>query len=401
MGEFIAFVIGWNMVLEYLIGTAAGACAISASIDALFGGTINSSVKKAFGTFVGHVPDFLAAFITVIMTAILITGVKKSVFFNNVLNIINFGVWLFIICASLFYLDFDNWTKHGGFLPFGWSGMLSGAATCFYAFIGFDIIATTGEEAENPQRSIPTAIITSLLIALTAYITSSFIVTLMVPYDKINIDSALVEMFAYVGNDKCKTIVAIGSLAGLTVSMLGSMFPMPRVVYAMAKDGLIFRELAYISPFTNTPMKATCILGGFTAFVAFIMSLEVLVEMMSIGTLMAYTLVSTCVLLLRYQPTRSNLVDLLPEQIRSACPTPIKEVPHTVTNAPQFDPIISTHQQRFHARLSNRYDSSESDETDPNCYRQESKDDEFLVPGNAGFHYGSVPYHHGGSSGRR
>ncbi|CAG2106245.1 unnamed protein product [Medioppia subpectinata] len=408
VGEFIAFVIGWNMVLEYLIGTAAGSAAISACIDALYGGAIHHTMKQTFGTFVGHTPDLMAAVITILMTILLATGVKKSLMFNNVLNLVNFGVWIIIVCSSVFYIDFDNWTEHGGFAPFGWSGMLNGAATCFYAFIGFDIIATTGEEAENPQRSIPTAIITSLVIALTAYTTSGLIITLMVPYDQIDPDSAMVEMFAQNGANNLKMIVAIGALAGLLVSMLGSMFPMPRVVYAMAKDGLVFRELAQISSLTNTPLKATLILGAFTAFIAFIMSLEVLVEMMSIGTLMAYTLVSTCVLLLRYQPSRTNLVDLLPQSIRSACPTPIKEVSPqvqcsapSVPSAPQFTPFITNKEQRIHTKRTNRCDSSESDETDPNCFRQESKDDEFLVPGNAGFHYGSVPYQHGGSSGRR
>lgn len=335
------------------------------------------------------------------MTGILVAGVKKSLLFNNLLNMVNFIVWVFIVFASLFYIDFDNWANHGGFMPYGWSGVLNGAANCFYAYIGFDIIATTGEEAEQPQRSIPTAIVSSLLIAVTAYISSSLITTLMVPYDQVNADSALVEAFAAVGADRCKMVVAVGALAGLIVSMLGSMFPMPRIVYAMAKDGLVFRELDQVWPLTGTPVKATCLLGAGTAFVAFIMSLEVLVEMMSIGTLMAYTLVSTCVLLLRYQPTRTNLVDLLPEAIRSACPTPIKEVPPPImSNAPQFTPFISTQEQRSHTKRTNRCDSSESDETDPNCFRQESKDDDFLVPGAGGF-YGSVPYQHGGSSGKR
>lgn len=135
-------------------------------------GSIHRWAESIFGRVVGHVPDLLAALITVFMTFLLAAGVKKSLYFNNVLNVVNFCVWFFIVAASLFYIDFDNWTQHGGFTPFGWSGVLNGAATCFYAFIGFDIIATTGEEAENPQKSIPTAIVSSLVIALVAYISS-------------------------------------------------------------------------------------------------------------------------------------------------------------------------------------------------------------------------------------
>ncbi|KAF8770416.1 putative cationic amino acid transporter like protein [Argiope bruennichi] len=327
VGEFIAFVIGWNMVLEYLIGTAAGACAISACVDAISGGAISTAIRNGVGTLVGHTPDFLAVLITFFMTLLMVAGVKKSLLFTNIMNAVNFSVWIFIMTAGLFYVDTSNWSDHGGFLPFGWSGVLSGAATCFYAFIGFDIIATTGEEAKNPKWSIPMAVIISLVIVLTAYITSSMMLTLIVPYDQIDFSSALVEMFAQRGAYKCKYIVAVGALAGLTVSMFGSMFPMPRIVYAMAKDGLIFRSLGAVWPFTGTPAKATCLLGIATAVVSLVMSLDVLVEMMSIGTLMAYTLVSTCVLLLRYQPPRTTLVQLLPESIRSACPTPSKENP--------------------------------------------------------------------------
>lgn len=155
-----------------MIGTAAGAAAISACIDVMYEGAIHRWMKSLFGTFVGHVPDLFAAFITILMTILLASGVKKSLMFNNVLNCVNLVVWSFIVVVSLFYIDFSNWSDHGGFAPFGWSGVLNGAATCFYAFIGFDIIATTGEEAMNPQRSIPTAIVSSLAIALTAYTSS-------------------------------------------------------------------------------------------------------------------------------------------------------------------------------------------------------------------------------------
>lgn len=164
----------------------------------------------------------------------------------------------------------------------------------------------------------------------------------------------------------------------------------------------MFEELSKVSPMTNTPVKATLIFGGLTAFISLVMSLEVLVEMMSIGTLMAYTLVSACVLLLRYQPTKTNLVELLPQSIRSACPTPSKETaPPISSNAPQFVPYVSRQQEYTSSKRTNHFESSDSDDTDPNWSRQGSKDDEYLVPGNAGLQYGSVPYQHGGSSSRR
>ncbi|XP_023232299.1 probable cationic amino acid transporter [Centruroides sculpturatus] len=356
VGEFIAFVIGWNMILEYLIGTAAGACAISACIDSMVDGAIGKTIRDSLGTFIGHTPDVLAAVITVLMTILMVAGVKKSLLFNNVLNAVNLAVWVFIIVAGLFYVDGRNWSQHGGFLPYGWSGVLAGAATCFYAFIGFDIIATTGEEAENPKWSIPTAIILSLIIVLTAYISSSLMITLVLPYDQIDAESALVQMFDARGATKSKYVVAVGALAGLVVSMFGSMFPMPRVVYAMAKDGLIFRSLARVWPVTGTPASATCFLGAATSFVSLIVGLDVLVEMMSIGTLMAYTLVSTCVLILRYQPRKTTLVELLPESIRSACPTPSKEVP---------DSILTAGTTTVRAKRTNRVESSDSDESPP------------------------------------
>ncbi|XP_057330725.1 probable cationic amino acid transporter [Microplitis mediator] len=331
VGELIAFIIGWNMVLEYLIGTSACACALSACLDALVDGAVSSAIANSVGTFFGRPPDFTAFVITLLMMVLLVAGVRKSLVFTNVLNAINLAAWVFIMTAGMFYVDSNNWSEHKGFLPYGWSGVFTGAATCFYAFIGFDIIATTGEEATNPKRSIPLAIVTSLLIILTAYVTSSMVLTLIIPYDQVDQDSALVDMFGQVGAYKCKYIVALGAVAGLTVSMFGSMFPMPRIVYAMAQDGLIFRTFSQLLPLTGTPALATLTSGVAAAFVALLIQLDVLVEMMSIGTLLAYTLVSTCVLILRYQPHSTNLIELLPQSLRTPCRSPPKE---TQSNAP-------------------------------------------------------------------
>ncbi|XP_017780061.1 PREDICTED: probable cationic amino acid transporter [Nicrophorus vespilloides] len=405
VGEFIAFVIGWNMILEYLIGTSACACALSACFDALADGAISATIANTFGSIFGRPPDFLAFVITLLMMLLLVAGVKKSLIFNNVLNAINFSVWIFVMSAGLFYVKYDNWSQHQGFLPFGWSGVFTGAATCFYAFIGFDIIATTGEEATNPKKSIPLAIVSSLVIILIAYVTSSMMLTLIVPYNEVSEDSALVNMFGQVGAYKCKYIVAVGALAGLTVSMFGSMFPMPRIVYAMASDGLILKMFAQVWPSTGTPALATFISGLAAATAALFIKLEILVEMMSIGTLLAYTLVSTCVLILRYQPHSTNLVELLPQSLR----TPIKGSPskdivgHTpngqmygtklhpdtlkqaldVTQmpAPSPSPLPQQPTQRVMVRRVTR-SSPDSDDTYPGDEQEEEfsmRDDQFLV----------------------
>ncbi|XP_033642071.1 probable cationic amino acid transporter [Asterias rubens] len=304
VGEFSAFVIGWNLILEYLIGTAAGASALSSCLDSLFTNKISEFMMDHVGGFGIHTetyPDLVAMVIAIIMTLIVTAGVKKSVTFNNILNVVNLVVWVFMIAGGLFFLNGSNWSEDG-FLPFGFSGVMTGAATCFYAFIGFDIIATTGEEAQNPTKSIPLAIMLSLVICLTGYVSVSFILTLAVPYYDIGKEAPLMDMFVQNHAEAGKYIVAIGSIAGLTVSLLGSLFPMPRIIYAMSTDGLLFRFLSRVNKITQTPAVATVIGGFLAAILALMVSLADLIEMMSIGTLLAYTLVSMCVLILRYQP---------------------------------------------------------------------------------------------------
>ena len=301
VGEFVAFIIGWNMILEYIIGTASCACALSACIDIISNGAVSNITTAWKGELWNAPPDVLAMGITIVMMFIFFEGVKRSVVFNNVLNVINLASWIIIVGIGSWFIKKENWDD---FMPFGFSGVLKGASTCFYAFIGFDIIATTGEEAKNPRKSMPIAIIVSLVIVMFAYISCSAILTLMVNYKELNEKAALVQVWGNIGFPSVEWLVSIGAIAALTASMFGSMFPMPRIAYAMAKDGLIFKRFARVNN-RGVPHLANLILGLISAVCALVFTLEVLVEMMSIGTLLAYTLVDACVLILRYQPPQN------------------------------------------------------------------------------------------------
>ncbi|KAI8129141.1 hypothetical protein FF38_00580 [Lucilia cuprina] len=314
IGEFVAFTIGWNMILEYIIGTASVARGFSGYFDSLIDRNMSKALAEAVPInvgFLGDYPDFLAFGLILILTGLLAFGVKESSFLNNIFTTVNMLTILIVIIAGSIYADSSNWSipqdkvpegfGTGGFMPFGVAGVMAGAAKCFFGFVGFDGIATTGEEAINPKRNIPLAIIISLIIVFLAYFGVSTVLTLMVPYFEQDRNAPFPAAFDAVGLISVKWIVTGGAIFALCTCLLGAMFPLPRVLYAMGSDGILFKKLSNVNDYSKTPLIATIISGLFAATMALIFDLDQLIDMMSIGTLMAYSIVAICVLVLRYE----------------------------------------------------------------------------------------------------
>ena len=306
LGEIWAFIIGWNMILEYVIGAASLGRASSEYIDSITGGVIRKFFVDNIGQFhasgLGSYPDFLAFVLVLAVSMIVASGAKYSAVFNKFVTTINMLVILFVLAVGMFHVNPKNWAGAQQFLPYGVSGVLAGAASCFYCFVGFDVIATASEETINPKRSIPLSIMLCLIISFLAYFGVASILTLMVSYDKLDKFAPLPEAFKAAGVPAAKYVIAIGGLCALAGSLMSSIFAVPRIMYSMASDGLLFKIFARIYERTNVPVISVAFAGVLSAILALMLDLKQLVEMLSIGTLLAYTMVSVSVLVLRFQP---------------------------------------------------------------------------------------------------
>ncbi len=329
LGELCAWIIGWDLILEYAVASATVAHGWSHYFQDFIGilgvqwpyrfGNAPFDYDPERGAFVltGAIVDVPAIVIASLITIVLVRGISESARFNTVMVIIKLLVVFFVIGVGAMYVNPDNWTP---FAPYGLTGvsffghtvfgqtgaggeplgMFAGAAIIFFAYIGFDSISTHAEEARNPQRDVPIGIIASLLICTVLYIAVAAVLTGMVPYDQINIDAPVSDAFRQVGLPWAQFLVSLGALTGITSVLLVMMLSQPRVWLAMARDGLVpTRFFGDVHEKYRTPWKSTILTGVIVSVAASLLPLRILADLTNIGTLFAFVVVCSAVLIMR------------------------------------------------------------------------------------------------------
>ncbi|XP_058137001.1 cationic amino acid transporter 4-like [Dasypus novemcinctus] len=308
MGELWAFLIGWNVLLECLIGGAAVAQACSDYLDSMFNYQIRYLTETHISTwqvpFLAPYPDFLASGIILLVSAFLSCGARVSSWLIHTFTVIKLCVIPFIVTMGFSLASLENWsTKEGGFAPFGFSGIMAGTAICFVAFEGFSVITASSKKAQNPRKAVPMAIAISLGLVATAYILVSTVLTLMVPWHSLDPGSALADAFYQRGYSWASFIVTAGSFCGMITALHSILFFLPHLVYTMAADGLFFQVFAHVHPRTQVPVVGTLVFGVLVALLALVLDLYALVQFISFGALLVYTFMAASTIRLRFQKT--------------------------------------------------------------------------------------------------
>jgi APA family basic amino acid/polyamine antiporter len=348
LGELFAWIIGWDLILEYAVGAATVANGWSGyfqSVLAKFGLHFPAAVAGppiVYDTAAGHfvrtagVVNLPAILVVALVTAILVKGISESASFNAAMVFLKVTVVLFVILTGAFYVNPANWRPFApygmtGFSFFGHTlfgqvdaggkpvGMLAGAAIIFFAYIGFDSVSTHAEEAKNPSRDVPIGIIASLLICTVLYIAVVAVLTGMVRYDRLSINAGVSDAFKQAGLPWSEFIIAAAGVAGITSVLLVLMLSAPRVFLAMARDGMVPPSFfADVHPRFRTPWKSTILIGAFVAILTGFLPIDALLDLTNIGTLFAFLIVCAAVLIMRRtnpdaaRPFRAPLYPVVP-----------------------------------------------------------------------------------------
>ncbi len=327
IGEFIAWIIGWDLILEYAVATSTVAIGWSGyfgKILELVGIHLPHDLTTAW--FEGGIANVPAMVIVLALSVLLSIGVSESARFNTIMVFIKLTAVLVFIAVAGPHVHPANWTPFvppattdaNGVSHFGWSGVLTGGSLIFFAYIGFDAVSTAAEETINPQRNLPIGIIASLVICTILYIVVSGILTGVVHYDQIDIKAPIADVLKQLGIGWAEALISIGALAGITTVMLVLYFGLTRIVMAMARDGLLPKPMSTINPKTQTPVHLIVGAGVVIALIAGLFPIGKVAELVNMGTLAAFFLVCLSVIVLRrtrpdmHRPFRTPLVPLVP-----------------------------------------------------------------------------------------
>ena len=302
LGELAAWMIGWDLLLEYGLAAAAVSVGWSGYFQSLlsgFGIVLPVALTAAPGALPG-VTTFInlpALVIMLALTAMLGWGVRESARLNNIMVAIKVGVVLLFIIFGARHVQPANWQPY---MPFGYHGMLSAAALVFFAFIGFDAVTSAAEEVKKPSRDLPIGIIGSLAVCAVLYVVVSAIMTGIVPYQKfLGVDHPVSLALQYAGENWIAGFVDLGAILGMTTVILVMAFGQTRIIFAMSRDGLLPKRLSTVHPRFHTPFFATWLVGIVFGLIAAVIPLNILAELINIGTLAAFTMVSVAVVVLR------------------------------------------------------------------------------------------------------
>lgn len=298
-GEIIAWFVGWALVLEYGLASASVATGWSSYLISLLEGlniSIPTALSGPFNPAEGTFINLPAILIVLIISYLLTLGMQESAKVNRIMVFVKVGVILLFIIVGMFYVKPDNWQP---FMPFGVEGVVSGAALVFFAYLGFDAVSSAAEEVKNPQRNLPIGIIGSLLVCSVLYIAMSLVLTGITPYTTLNVSNPVSFAIDLVGQDWIAGIISLGAVTGMMTVILVMIYGGSRLLFAISRDGLLPKVMSKISPKHNTPVINTWIFGLVVAFCAGFIPLGTLAELVNMGTLIAFTIVSLGIIFLR------------------------------------------------------------------------------------------------------
>jgi len=337
LGELVAWIIGWDLILEYLFAASTVAVGWSGYFSAFVRDYLHIDMPAALTTApfavegthtlvpTGAIINLPAMLLIGLLTSLLVIGIQESARLNNAIVFVKVAIVFLVIGFGFMYVVPSNWEPFippntGEFGQFGYSGIVRGAGVIFFAYIGFDAVSTAAQEAKNPQRDLPIGILASLAICTVLYILMALVMTGVANYTELNVPNPV-----YVAIDKAgpalswlKMLVALGAIAGLASVVLVMLLGQPRIFYAMSKDGLLPPMFSKVHPKFQTPYVSTIITGSVAAVIAGLFPIGLLGELVSIGTLLAFVIVSAGVLVLRYRspnlhrPFRTPLVPVVP-----------------------------------------------------------------------------------------